>query len=64
MKETLVRENGFFMIFLRFFKLALQAALYYRLIPRASFNEYQATSLIFISLALGWYKLAFQAGNV
>ncbi|MBE0653962.1 MAG: hypothetical protein IH594_09200 [Bacteroidales bacterium] len=48
---------------MRFFKLALQAALNYRPIPRAPFNEFLACGLLFISLALGWYKLALQAGN-
>ena len=49
------------MIFLHFFKLALQAALHYRQLPRAPFNEYQACGLsihfyfgpLSTSLALG-----------
>jgi hypothetical protein len=46
------------LIFLRFFKLAFQAALYYRLIPRASFNEYQACGLS-IHFHLPWANLSW-----
>ena len=63
MKEiSAYKKMIFFKFLLYFFKLAFQAALNYCIIPRAAFNEYQACGLSFISLALGWDKLAFQAG--
>ena len=44
------------MIFLRFFKLAFLAALYYRHIPRALFNENQACGLS-IHFHLPWAEI-------
>ena len=45
-------------VFLRYFKLAFQAALYYRLIPRAPFNEYQACGLS-IHFHLPWAGISW-----
>ena len=58
MEEISARGIGFFLNFLRVFKLAFQAALRGRHIPRAPFNEYQACGLS-IHFHLPWARLSW-----
>ena len=58
MKEISAWINEIFLIFLRFFKLAFQAALYYPLIPRAPFNDYKACGLS-IHFYLPWASISW-----